>query len=132
MNEVTLQPVDGVFTKRALLAHAIALEEKYKRLLADFPPGTVHEGRNGSRAGTVCSHAVEHCRMTAASKQAKGKRVTRYQVREWSTASSYSTVLGKKLRTRRAVLRLVRRLKQSGRDVFPAAMSIFLPVAQGN
>jgi hypothetical protein len=51
------------------------------------------------------------------------KQITRYEVREY-VGSDYSKPLGQKLRGRSASLRIVRRLKKCGREVFASPMRL--------
>ena len=52
------------------------------------------------------------------------KTVTRYEIREYKTSTSYSTSLSSKLRERKAATKLIKRLKRMGHDAFAAPMKV--------
>lgn len=47
-----------------------------------------------------------------------------YEIREYKSSTSYSKSMGRKLRNRKAAMRLVKRLKKMGHDAFAAKMTI--------
>ena len=51
------------------------------------------------------------------------KTVKLYEVREW-VGASYSKQLGRRLRGRNAALRVVKRLKERGREVFASQLAV--------
>lgn len=52
------------------------------------------------------------------------KTAIRYQIRHYVTPNAYSVGMGRKLRTRKAATKLVKRLKKMGFDAFAAPMKI--------
>jgi len=61
-----------MFTPESLLELAAESEAKYKRLLAQFPPGTLHDGRNEAH------RAMEHALVCAQWMEATGAKALTY------------------------------------------------------
>lgn len=51
----TPAPIEAPFTPAKLLAFATEQDELHKKLSIEFPPGTVHDGRNNSRWMRDCA-----------------------------------------------------------------------------
>ena len=71
-----------------------------------------------------CAIITTSKQQTTSARGKKMKTVTRYEIREYKTSTSYSTSLSSKLRERKAATKLIKRLKKMGHDAFASPMKV--------